>query len=355
MIEVPFLNFDLKGKNLIFLISQPRAGSTMLQRILASHPLVLSSAEPWLMLHPVYGTIKTGVQADYNAPWAHDALQDFLANYTDGEETYFEAVRAFACVLYGRALQGTDKKYFLDKTPRYYFIIPQLYRLFPDARFIFLIRNPLSVLNSIINSWITNDHWHHLSDFRHDLLHAPALLLEGINILGSKAHIIRYENIVEKPERTISSLCQSLEISYQPGMLNYGKKEAPKGRYGDIAGVNRHNEPSRDSLNSWIHLTEKQQTRHFALAYLETLGSELVEQLGYSYPDLINTIGKSISNKRSPIVPWGIAIRPSSSWTEKEYLTVKRAMAFQKKGTARGILSFIRENHRTIIRSLLPL
>jgi hypothetical protein len=42
------------GKNLIFLISQPRAGSTLTQAILGSHRDIYTLSEPWLMLHPIY-------------------------------------------------------------------------------------------------------------------------------------------------------------------------------------------------------------------------------------------------------------------------------------------------------------
>jgi hypothetical protein len=37
---------------LVFLISLPRAGSTLLQRLLMGHPLVASCGEPWLALPP---------------------------------------------------------------------------------------------------------------------------------------------------------------------------------------------------------------------------------------------------------------------------------------------------------------
>lgn len=41
-----------EGENLIFLISQPRAGSTMLQKVLGSHPEIHTVSEPWVALPP---------------------------------------------------------------------------------------------------------------------------------------------------------------------------------------------------------------------------------------------------------------------------------------------------------------
>ena len=42
------------GENLIFIISQPRSGSTLLQRMLSGNKDIKTSAETWLMLHPLY-------------------------------------------------------------------------------------------------------------------------------------------------------------------------------------------------------------------------------------------------------------------------------------------------------------
>ena len=41
-------------QHLIFLISLPRSGSTLLQRIIGGHKDIHTTAEPWLMLHPFH-------------------------------------------------------------------------------------------------------------------------------------------------------------------------------------------------------------------------------------------------------------------------------------------------------------
>ena len=135
------------GENLIFLISQPRSGSTLLQRLLAGHPDIQTSAETWLMLHPVYGLRAQGIETEYRADWAATGVSEFLDNYADGRETYLSGIRSFAQTIYGNVLNSSGKKYFLDKTPRYTMIVPELVELFPAARFVLLFRNPLAVLS----------------------------------------------------------------------------------------------------------------------------------------------------------------------------------------------------------------
>ena len=65
---------EFLGEGLIFIISQPRAGSTLLQRMLSGHPDIATAAEPWLLLHPLYGLRQHGIQAEYNSQWAFKAV-----------------------------------------------------------------------------------------------------------------------------------------------------------------------------------------------------------------------------------------------------------------------------------------
>src|SRR5713101_1022969 len=145
------------GENLIFIISQPRAGSTLLQRILAGHPRIFATAEPWLMLHPLYALKDCGLKAEYDATLARSALGDFCEILQGGEEAYVEAIRAMSVSLYNNALRAGGRERFLDKTPRYYFVCEELRRVFPKAKYIFLLRNPLSVLASILATWVKQD------------------------------------------------------------------------------------------------------------------------------------------------------------------------------------------------------
>ena len=136
------IQFDDQGSNLIFLISLPRSGSTLLQRILGGHPDIATLAEPWVMLHPLYALKRAGIETEYDAVLAREALDDFLGQIDGGETAYVEGVRRFAGDLYARALARQGKRLFLDKTPRYYRIIPELRQVFPRAKFIILLRNP---------------------------------------------------------------------------------------------------------------------------------------------------------------------------------------------------------------------
>lgn len=277
------------GEQLIFLISQPRAGSTMLQRVLFSHSEVNASAEPWIMLHPLYALKRKGYSAEYDSRVAKEALDDFLGNLMNGEDVYIEAIRKMALFLYETTLEKSGKAYFLDKTPRYYFIIPELYKIFPKAKFIFLIRNPLAVLSSVLESWVKED-WKLLSNYKDDLLKAPRLIIDGINLLKNDAIVISYEKLVENPKKEIKSLCEKLQIEFQSTMLEYGNDSQPEGRMGDQIEIHKHSKPVADYINKWASKLNTPYVKGLAEIYLATIGYEIVENMGYSSNKLFNAL-----------------------------------------------------------------
>jgi hypothetical protein len=286
---------EFQGDNLIFLISQPRAGSTMLQRILGGHPEVHAVSEPWIMLHPVYALRQEGVSAEFDSSLARGALEEFYRALPDGEADYVRAVRRMAGYLYGRALEGTGKSVFLDKTPRYYLILPELRRIFPRAKFIILLRNPLAVLRSIVDKtvWEPGAAWSALRERRHDLLDAPESLTQGAENWEDRSRIVRYEDIVTDPETEIRALCRHLDLQWAPRLVEYGRREQPRSDYGDQSGVETHGRPVQESLTRWEgHLSDVQFWR-LCSDYLEFLGNELLARMGYSYSELRSVLDGS--------------------------------------------------------------
>ncbi len=275
-------------RHLIFIISQPRAGSTLLQALLAGGEGVHTTAEPWLMLHPLYALRETGYTADYDAGIAARALQDFLGHLDDGVAAYDAAVRAMALELYGRACRQHGKTIFLDKTPRYYKILPELRRVFPEARIIILLRNPAAVFSSILYTWVDGA-WPRFDALRDDLLVAPGLLASHI-ARDDQTIVVHYESLVQEPEETLRSLCRSLALPYHPQLLEYGARPLPAGRYGDPTGIRQHARPSAASLDAWREHAQDPQIHHLIGAYLDALGPEQIGRMGYDHAELMGTL-----------------------------------------------------------------
>lgn len=330
------------GENLIFIISQPRAGSTLLQRILSSHPEIYTTAEPWIMLHPMYALRRKGLWAEYDVCLAHNALEDFLKGLPHGQVSYIEAIRQMYISLYKGALNSTGKTYFLDKTPRYYFIIPELYRLFPKAKYIILLRNPLAVLASMLNTWVKDD-WCLLSQYRYDLLAAPQLLLEGADLLADKGITVHYEELVSTPEEITKRLCSYLNLEFNASILEYGKQKAPSGSMGDPVEIHKHSRPVPDYADKWVDEFTSRQTRHFADSYLKELGPDLLKRLGYSFDELkIKLASHKIEKKKSSVViPWKLLVDFNEHRSTWDDVKLKILLNIQSKGFLRTVFKTI--------------
>jgi hypothetical protein len=281
------LNMDKLGKGLIFIISQPRAGSTLFQRILSGHPEIHSTAEPWLMLHPLYALKQKGITSEYESSLAKQGTDDFLMQIPEGYSLYVKALREMAFVLYDRAIKLSGKNFFLDKTPRYYFIISELYQVFPKANFIFLLRNPMAVLSSILLSWFENQTHSLVKSYNYtDLTKAPHCLVEGIRELKEVATVVHYESLVSMPKKTIQHVCNKIGIPFYENMLDYGLNSVPKGRFGDSIGVYKHKRAVINYIDKWIKNLRLPNLIDFAYQYLLDLGPDLISELGYSYKEI---------------------------------------------------------------------
>ena len=124
----------------IFILSTPRSGSTLLLSILSSHKKIFGMAETWLLLPFLYANRSNGALTNYCHRFAYQGLTDLINILPEKENQYNAYLKEFFENLYS-SLVKEDHDYFLDKTPRYFFIIPEIVKIFPDAKFIFIFRN----------------------------------------------------------------------------------------------------------------------------------------------------------------------------------------------------------------------
>ncbi|MBI5561770.1 MAG: sulfotransferase [Deltaproteobacteria bacterium] len=272
------------GENLIFLISQPRAGSTFFQLLLAGHHDIATTSEPWIALHPLYALREHGIKTVYNHDLSREALKDFLSQSGATEESYRRAVAGLLLSLYGQAAASKGRRFFLDKTPRYYFIVEELIRLFPGAKFLILIRNPLAVLNSLFNKWVGTN-YALLGEFRHDLVEAPRLLAGAVRANPGRCLMVKYEDLAADARGTLGTVCAHLGIAFEEVMLDYAGRVDPSWRFGDGIGARGTDRP-RGEPDGWRKGLAAPQSRLLARSYLKELGPELVTEMGYDFNDM---------------------------------------------------------------------
>jgi hypothetical protein len=238
---------------LLFVISPPRAGSTLLQRMLGSHSQVLTHPEPHLIAPLAFlGYYDLVDRAPYDHINAAEAIKLFVASLPNGEADYLDALRAYCDTLYERMLAPSGKRYFLDKTPAYALVLPFLTRLYPDAHYLVLTRHPLAVASSYANSFFDGD-WHAATEFNpivNRYVPAIARLLRD-----PPKHLLQvgYESLVRDPTSELARVFAFLDLPNEPQVIDYARhfRSEVSGR-GDPIGVDDHSRPVDTSIDKWI-------------------------------------------------------------------------------------------------------
>ncbi|MFP4139739.1 MAG: sulfotransferase family protein [Phycisphaerae bacterium] len=274
-----------QGENLVFLVSQPRAGSTMLQRMLGAHPEIHTTPEPWMLLPPLYPIRHEVGKHEYDLDLARQGLCGVFASQPHAEDAYLRGVADMAGTFYGELAEAAGKRIFLDKTPRYYFILPELRRAFPKATIILLLRNPLAVLISMVRTWASTRHLYRLFRCGPDLLEAPALLAEAIETIPD-LHVMHYETLLADPETALADLCATIGVKYAPSMVRYGCEDQAKEALGDHSETLKVGRADPRNADRWKEHLTNAQLWTLADDYLENLGPETLASLGYDYGEL---------------------------------------------------------------------
>ena len=267
----------------LFLLSLPRAGSTFVQRVLAAHDEVATVSEPWVLLPLLYAERRAGARAEYGHVAGAEALDDFRRALPRGPAAYREELREFVLRLY-EGMTPDGATYFLDKTPRYHFVAEELPALFPDARFVFLWRNPLAVLASFLDTFRVGRFEPHL--FEDDLVRGPAHLVAARRAAGDRALVARYEDLVGPAGAgEWRRLFEGLGLAYDPGVLERFAGVGLRGRYGDVTGIRRYDRPSADPSERWRSALRGPVRRAWCARWLERI-DEPLREMGYDPDEL---------------------------------------------------------------------
>lgn len=269
----------------IFIFSTSRSGSTLVQRILAAHEGVTTASEPWLLLPHAYARRERGVDAEYYHPLLHTALEDFAAGLPGGEAAYREEVREFALRLYGRAA-GNGAQYFIDKSPPYCLISEEIIELFPEAKFLFLWRNPLSVIASMIDTW---GPWRP-TFMSSDLFIGLPRLTATFEKQRSRVHAARFEDLSAPDEQAWRALMAYLDIEFDPRALTDFTKVTLNGRMGDPTGRKRYSGLSSEPGRKWRKTLANPLRREWSRRYLRFLGPDRLAAMGYDQARLIEEL-----------------------------------------------------------------
>lgn len=303
-----------------FIFSLPRSGSTLLQRIIGAHPSVTTVSEPWVLLPLFYMRSGEGIYTEYDHKSCLHASADFASHLPNGERDFEEAARSYAMSLYQK-VASDDASVFLDKTPRYHLISDRITSIFKDAKFIFLWRNPISIVASILNmkkkrSW-------NIGYYEIDLYKGLRNLVDTYRKLDS-GHSLKYENLVSNPEKKVKEVFDYLGLKYDKKVVKNFNSVELEGGYGDKKGNKKYKKIKKETINKWKKTINNPVRKMWTKSYIKWIGRKDISLIGYDLDEMVCQIDQvPISLRQTLSDAWGVLrcrIRP---WIEPVILRDK--------------------------------
>lgn len=260
----------------ILLLSLPRSGSTLAQRVLASHEQVATASEPWLLL-PLLLPLRDDVPA--GGAWQagiHEALGDFFGELPGHAASYERSVADAARRLYAEAADGAP--YFLDKTPPYSLIVDQIVSALPEAKIVILWRNPLAVLASVVETFC-DGRWRP-QDYPTSLFVGLERLIEGARRHPRRICTVRYEDLIAG-EAEWQRLCAYIGLEFDPNSLQQFSQVQLRGAMGDPVGTKAYNRLESEPNSKWRRTISNPLRQSWALRYLDWIGDDRLAFMGY--------------------------------------------------------------------------
>jgi hypothetical protein len=118
--------------NVAFIVGSPRSGTTLLGEIIDRHPSICNWYEPFFVLDHYFRDNPDDVRDETDAT-------STVVNYIRREYSYFQKKQGCALVV--------------DKTPNNSFKLPFLHTIFPEAKFIHMLRDGRDATLSIKREW----------------------------------------------------------------------------------------------------------------------------------------------------------------------------------------------------------
>lgn len=197
----------------IFILGMPRAGSTLVEQILSSHPAIEGTAE--LPDIPAIARQLDGRKVRGDESHYPECLAELTAEElrTLGEE-YLERARV---------QRFTDRPLFIDKLPNNWAHVGMIRLILPRAKIIDARRHPLACCFSNFKQ-----HYARGQRFSYDLSEVGAYYRDYVTlmrhidvILPGHVHRVIHEDLVDDPETEVRRLLDFLNLPFDPACLAF--------------------------------------------------------------------------------------------------------------------------------------
>ncbi|WP_444906316.1 sulfotransferase family protein [Microbulbifer sp. SSSA008] len=203
----------------IILLGNGRSGTTLMTGVFNKYLGLQSIGETTNLIFGVFRSIECSIPYCGNPAYHDETVRDIAVEkvrqlmvdlFPSDEKLWFQKPIMLPQI----------KTTFSSESEFFSWYWDTLYKIFPRAKVIFILRNPVDVLNSYQKRWnwpvegAAKDHMR----LNKLLLHPKANVTYGF----------RFEDLMDDPQAVLSSLCNNLDIPFQESMLSaFRENHAP--------------------------------------------------------------------------------------------------------------------------------
>ena len=224
----------MTSPRMVFVVGVGRSGTSLLQAMLNAHPDICFPPETAFLRRflgkPILENCfkRGGVEAVMALLKADErvgrlglgepqtrAIVESADRNAFGRSVYLELLKAYA--------RHRNKTRFLgDKDPRCIEHIPLIQKLFPAAFLIHILRDPRDVLASKKKAAWSRDRSSYYHLFANKVQFAMGRK-QGPRLLGNRYLEVRYEDLIQDPEKALTSICRMLDTPFSSQMLAFSE------------------------------------------------------------------------------------------------------------------------------------
>lgn len=223
----------------IFVIGMPRTGTTLVERILASHSVVSSAGELRIFSTELVKHCQKHGGEKPNAP--ADLVNISLSiNFEELGVDYIAATRP----------QTGQTAHFVDKLPLNFLYAGLIHLALPKARIVLLERDPMDTCYAIYKTLFED-----IYPFSYDLTELATyyrayqqLIDHWQSVMPGVLHVVKYEELVTDPRPVVQNLLSYCGLSWEEACLKFYDSEQPSTT---ASAVQVRNQLYRTSIGKW--------------------------------------------------------------------------------------------------------
>lgn len=199
----------------VFVVGQPRTGTTLVERIITSHSQVHSAGELKQFGNAVRRLSRYSAPARFSAQLAEGAARIDVAQLG---KTYIQTTRTMA----------GDTPRFVDKLPVNFLFLPLILKALPNAKIVHLRRNPMDACFSSFKQLFADAYLHSYDQGEMGRHHARyfRLMETWRERFGERYFEVAYEDVAGNLEPNARALIDFLGLPWEDACLEFHKQKS---------------------------------------------------------------------------------------------------------------------------------